>query len=130
MSTKKPISKTKYATTILVKCKTPPLSMEEVFGLIFFKSVDLAHKAKKFHDQLVKSGGILDSDWMKITESMSLDRGSYYHMISKLRGIGIIEKREGVWVQTTHFRTWLEQMLRQVAAIEGSNAIITYSKRE
>jgi hypothetical protein len=104
--------------------------MEEVFNLLFFKSVDLAHKAKKFHDQIIKSGGVLDSDWTRITETLGIDRGSYYHMISKLRGIGIIEKREGAWVQTTHFRTWLEQMLRQVAAVEGSNAIITYSKRE
>jgi len=130
MAIKKSISKTKYATTILVKCKTPPLSMEEVFSLVYFKSIDLAHKAKRFYDQVIRSNGISDSDWSKMTESLGLDRGSYYHMISKLRGIGLIEKREGTWVQTTHFRTWLEQMLRQVAAVEGYNAIITYSKRE
>jgi len=51
-------------------------------------------------------------------------------MISKLRGVGLIEKREGFWVGTTHFRAWLEQTLRQVATVDGYNTIISYDKRE
>ena len=130
MSTKKPISKTKYATTVLVKCKSPPLNADDIFSSLFFKSVDLAQKAKRFYNQVLESKGVPEKEWMKMIEQLEIDRGTYYHMISKLRGVGLIEKREGFWVGTTHFRAWLEQMLRQVAAVDGYNTLISYDKRE
>jgi len=130
MATKKPISRTKYATTILIKCKNPPLNIDEIFNSLFFKSLDLASKAKRFYHEILGSGGIHDKDWSKKMQEYDMDRGSYYHMISKLRGVGLIEKREGFWVSTTHFRAWLEQALRQISAVDGFNAIISYSKRE
>ena len=130
MSTKKPISKTKYATTILVKSKSPPLDSIEVFTSLFFRSLDMAHKARRFYTQIIRSKGIIDKDWEKMIEQLDTDRGSYYHMISKLRGVGLIEKREGIWTNTTHYRTWLEQTLRQVAALNNQNVTIAYSERE
>jgi len=130
MSTKKLISKTKYATTLLVKCKSPPLSADDIFASVFFKSIDLAQKARKFYEQILDSKGIPEKDWMKMIEQLEVDRGTYYHMISKLRGVGLIEKREGFWVATTHFRAWLEQMLRQVAAAGGYNTVLSFDRRE
>lgn len=130
MSTKKLITKTKYATTILVKSKSPPLDFSEVFTSIFFRSLDMAQKARRFYTQIIKTKGISDKDWEKMIEQLDIDRGSYYHMIAKLRGVGLIEKREGVWINTTHYRTWLEQTLRQVAALNDQNVTITYGERE
>ena len=130
MSTKKLITKTKYATTILVKSKSPPIDSDEVFTSIFFRSIDMAQKAKRFYTQIIKSKGIADKDWKKMIEQLGIDRGSYYHMIAKLRGVGLIEKREGIWINTTHYRTWLEQTLRQVAALNDQNATIAYTERD
>lgn len=104
--------------------------MEDIFSYIFFKSIDLAQKAKKYYDQIRDSKGINEKDWMKMMKQYDMDRGTYYHMISKLRGVGLIEKREGFWLTTTHFRAWLEQALRQVAAADGYNTVISYNKRE
>ncbi len=129
LSTKKPVTKTKYATTILVKCRSPPLNQEEVFASLFFKSFDLSDKARTFYMQVVQSKGIPEKEWKSIIKRLNTDRGTYYHMISKLRGAGLVEKREGLWVEASHFRTWLEQVLRQIAAMNGYNAIITYERR-
>jgi hypothetical protein len=130
MSTRKSIAKMKYATTILIKCKSPPLTHQEIFTSIFFKSMDAALKALKFFTQIVETGGIRDREWRKTMEGLGMDRGTYYHMLSKLRGVGLIEKREGAWVPAAHYRSWLEQALRQIAAMNGMNAIITYDRRE
>ena len=130
MSTKKPITKTKYATTVLVKSKSPPLDSDEVFTSVFFRSLDLAQKARRFYTQIIKSKGVAEKDWEKMMEQLDIDRGSYYHMIAKLRGVGLIEKREGIWINTTHYRTWLEQTLRQVAALNNQNVTIAYGERE
>jgi hypothetical protein len=130
MSTQKPIAKAKYATTILIKCKSPPLIPKEIFTSLFFKSIDAATKALRFFTQLVETGGIRDREWRKTMERLAMDRGTYYHMLSKLRGVGLIEKRKGVWVPAAHYRSWLEHALRQIAAMNGLNAIITYDRRE
>jgi len=106
------------------------LNADDIFSSLFFKSVDLAQKAKQFYNHVLESKGVPEKEWMKMIGQLEIDRGTYYHMISKLRGVGLIEKREGFWVGTTHFRAWLEQMLRQVAAVDGYNTIISYDKRE
>lgn len=130
MSTRKSIAKAKYATTILIKCKSPPLTHQEIFTSIFFKSMGTAMKALKFFTQIVETKGLRDKEWRKTMEGLDMDRGTYYHMISKLRGAGLIEKREGVWLPAAHYRSWLEHALRQIAAMNGLNAIITYDRRE
>ncbi|KYK37484.1 MAG: hypothetical protein HXS48_05365 [Theionarchaea archaeon] len=124
MTMRRNISEAKYETTFLLR----PVdgvgeSMKAVLKCIFWRKPELSEPALKFLDFIKENQGVDDSLWERFCVETSITRGQYDSIIKKLRGSGLIYKRDGTWMLSDDFMEFLQNVL-QIAKhwkVEGEN---------
>ena len=124
MTMKTNISEAKYETTFLLR----PVdgvgeSMKAVLRCIFWRKPELSEPAMKFLEFIKANHGVDDSIWEWFCTETSITRGQYDSIIKKLRGSGLIYKRDGTWLLSDDFMEFLQAVL-QIARhwkFEGEN---------
>ena len=107
------ISEAKYETTFLLR----PVdgigeSMKAVLRCIFWRKPELSEPAMNFLEFIKENGGVDDSTWEKFCRDSSITRGQYDSIIKKLRGSGLIYKRDGTWMLSDDFMDFLQTVLQ------------------
>jgi hypothetical protein len=103
------IAKSRYKTTFLLHpVKRVDNKMDEVLECIFWRKPELSIPALKFLDSLKETEGIDDSFWEEFCKHVEITRGQYDSIIKKLRGSGLIYKRDGTWKLSDDFEVFLE----------------------
>ena len=121
---KRNIGDAKYETTFLLR----PVdgvgeSMKAVLKCIFWRKPELSEPALKFLEFIREQKGADDSLWEGFCKETSITRGQYDSIIKKLRGSGLIYKRDSTWMLSDDFMGFLHAVL-QIAEhwkIEGEN---------
>lgn len=124
MKLKRNIGDAKYKTTFLLRpVDGVEESMKAVLKCIFWRKPELSEPALKFLEFIKNNKGVDDSLWERFCEEASITRGQYDSIIKKLRGSGLIYKRDTTWVLSHDFMEFLRTVL-QVAhhwSAEGEN---------
>ncbi len=97
--------------------------MKAVLRCIFWRKPELSEPAMKFLEFIKESNGVDDSVWERFCSETSITRGQYDSIIKKLRGSGLIYKRDGTWMLSNDFMEFLQAVL-QIAKhwkVEGEN---------
>ncbi|MGC1122090.1 MAG: hypothetical protein WBA22_13450 [Candidatus Methanofastidiosia archaeon] len=124
MRLKRNIGDAKYETTFLLR----PVdgvgeSMKAVLKCIFWRKPELSEPALKFLEFIKENKGVDDSLWETFCRKTSITRGQYDSIIKKLRGSGLIYKRDSTWMLSDDFMEFLQTVL-QIAEhwkIEGED---------
>jgi len=113
----------KHQALIKMKGGAIPVSLDEVFERVFWKSTLLSNLAAKFWKQVVESGheGFQVKRHLEWRSEHGLSVGQYYRMIRGLVGTGMIYKKEGCWIAGTGFLRELEQIIALYATTGGWN---------
>jgi len=85
--------------------------MDEVLECIFWRKPELSVPALKFLESLKETEGIDDSFWEEFCRHAGITRGQYDSIIKKLRGSGLIYKRDGIWKLSDDFEVFLRQVV-------------------
>lgn len=100
MKRRKMPKRRKHCATILIK---PEMSLgeKELFENMFKTSnkSDIDLKAREF----MKLLPFADCEWQHNIETLDITKSTYTSIISKLRGLGIIKKDEGIWRYSDKF---------------------------
>ena len=106
------IGKEKYQTTILFKPEEGiKKEINEVLKCILWKKQELAEPALKFLELINEKKGVDDGYWEDFCKNNKVTRGQYDSIIKKLRGCGLIYKKDSVWVASNEFEEFLKQVL-------------------
>ena len=107
------IGKEKYQTTILLKPEEGiNKGINEVLKCILWKKQELAGPALKLLELITTKKGIYDSYWEEFCKKNNLTRGQYDSIIKKLRGAGLIYKKDDVWKPSNDFEEFLKQIVK------------------
>ncbi len=124
MTMKRNISEAKYETTFLLRpVDGVGQNMKAVLKCIFWRKPELSEPAMRFLEFIKERGGVDDSLWERFCEETAITRGQYDSIIKKLRGSGLIYKRDGTWMLSDDFMEFLQHVL-QIAKhwkIEGGD---------
>lgn len=118
------ISDAKYETTFLLRpVNGMGESMKAVLKCIFWRKPELSEPALKFLEFIRENQGVDDSLWEHFCEKTSITRGQYDSIIKKLRGSGLIYKRDNTWMLSDDFMEFLQTVLQitQDWKIAGEN---------
>lgn len=106
------ISNSKYKTTFLLQpVEKVEKDMLDVLECIFWRKPELSSPALKFLNEIKRRKGIEDSHWEEFCKNQKITRGQYDSIIKKLRGSGLIYKRDGVWKLCDDFEGFLGTIL-------------------
>lgn len=106
------IAKSRYKTTFLLRpVQRVDKNMDEVLECIFWRKPELSIPALKFLESLKETEGIDDSIWEEFCRHVGITRGQYDSIIKKLRGSGLIYKRDGIWKLSDDFDVFLRQVV-------------------
>ncbi|MBU7014455.1 MAG: hypothetical protein HXS43_06460 [Theionarchaea archaeon] len=113
MRLKRNIGDAKYETTFLLR----PVdgvgeSMKAVLKCIFWRKPELSEPALEFLEIIKENKGVDDSLWETFCRSSSITRGQYDSIIKKLRGSGLIYKRDSTWMLSDDFMEFLQTVLQ------------------
>jgi hypothetical protein len=124
MTMKASIGDAKYKTTFLLRpVDGVDESMKAVLKCIFWRKPELSEPALKFLEFIKENRGVDDSLWEWFCAETSISRGQYDSIIKKLRGSGLIYKRDSTWMLSDDFMEFLQNVL-QIAThwkVEGEN---------
>jgi hypothetical protein len=124
MRMKRNIADAKYETTFLLRpVDGVEKSMKAVLKCIFWRKPELSEPALKFLEFIRENEGVDDSLWERFCEETSISRGQYDSIIKKLRGSGLIYKRDSTWMLSDDFMEFLQRVLQiaQHWSVEGEN---------
>lgn len=104
--------KDKYITTILLK---PELNLgnelKEILGCLLWKKPNLSEPATKFLEIIRQENGVEDSYWTEFCRSNNITISQYNSIIRKLRGAGLVYKKDSIWKPSTNFENFLKQVV-------------------
>src|SRR5216683_1705745 len=101
-------------TTVLFKGGTPPISIDDLFKRVFWKSDFLAREASSFWREVKKMEptGMPIQAWKDWIAKRNMSVGQFYNMIHGLVGAGLVERRESKWHLSDGFTRELKEMLK------------------
>jgi hypothetical protein len=113
MTMRRTISEAKYETTFLLRpVDGVEESMKAVLKCIFWRKPELSEPALQFLEFIKRNHGVDDSLWERFCEETSITRGQYDSIIKKLRGSGLIYKRDNTWILSNDFMIFLQNVLQ------------------
>lgn len=115
MKRRKNPKRKKHQATLLIKPEES-LGEKELFENMFKTSnksnIDL--KAREFMSLLP----FPDCEWQHNIEKLDITKSAYTSIISKLRGLGIIKKEEGIWRYSDKFARRCTDMANTTRALQ------------
>ena len=86
--------------------------MKAVLRCIFWRKPELSEPALKFLEFIKENQGVDDSLWENFCRDTYITRGQYDSIIKKLRGSGLIYKRDNTWMLSDDFMEFLQTVLQ------------------
>lgn len=105
------VDKHRYKTTFMLQPEKKRREMKDVLECIFWRNPELAVPALEFLE-ILKESRVEDSIWSDFCEKKGITRGQYDSIIKKLRGSGLIYKRDRYWKLSDDFEKFLEKIVK------------------
>lgn len=100
----------KYETTLKLKSREKIPDLRTILEHLFYRKPELSEKAEKIVYKLIKEKRIPDTEWKELQKEIGTTHQEYYTIISKLRAVGMITKKEGEWIMSEKFSNRCEEM--------------------
>ena len=92
--------------TILIKSKSPGISHpDDFFTLIFYKTIAIREKAQLIYDSI-----ILNESPHFIKEQNHISDATFYEILRRLKGVGLISKEKGKYRPSNRFKNRLQDI--------------------